>query len=36
MVSRLLKREAGFLDTLRAVPAPHTELDDVGAPARLN
>ncbi|OXM73456.1 LON peptidase substrate-binding domain-containing protein [Amycolatopsis thermalba] len=36
MVSRMLRREAGFLTKLRAVPAPPPELIQLGLPASLN
>lgn len=36
MVSRVLRREAGFLSKLRAVPAPPPELIQLGLPASLN
>lgn len=36
LLSHLLAREAGFLSTLRAVPAPPPELVDLSAPASLN
>lgn len=36
MVARLLNREAGFLAALRAVPAQHSELTELGAQAKLN
>jgi len=36
MVSQALRREAGFLSTLRAVPAPPPELIQLGLPASLN
>ncbi|NIH87880.1 LON peptidase substrate-binding domain-containing protein [Amycolatopsis granulosa] len=36
LVSRMLRREAGFLSKLRAVPAPPPELIQLGLPASLN
>ncbi|MFD2418662.1 LON peptidase substrate-binding domain-containing protein [Amycolatopsis pigmentata] len=36
LLCHLLAREAGFLSTLRAVPAPPPELVDLSAPASLN
>ncbi len=36
MVCHLLAREAGFLSALRAVPASHTQLSELGTPANLN
>lgn len=36
LVNRMLRREAGFLTKLRAVPAPPPELIQLGLPASLN